>query len=116
MTSSTVVFPACTRLDRCGGCCSHPLLDCLPTKVEMVNKTVTVIQLDTQTDRQEVVTLTNHLSCGCQCRTRPEDCSTRQHYLASECRCECSNRLDRARCQQMKDKVWDSANCQCVCR
>lgn len=29
-----VYFPSCTRVKRCGGCCSHKLLSCQPTAVQ----------------------------------------------------------------------------------
>lgn len=35
---STVLFiPTCTRIERCGGCCTHSLLECQPTESETVN-------------------------------------------------------------------------------
>lgn len=38
---STFVFPLCTRIKRCGGCCISPLLSCQPTATEMRNFEVT---------------------------------------------------------------------------
>lgn len=35
--SSTIVYPACTRIQRCGGCCSSSLLSCQPTAMETRN-------------------------------------------------------------------------------
>lgn len=34
---SLYYFPSCTRVDRCGGCCSHDLLACQPTKTETLH-------------------------------------------------------------------------------
>lgn len=34
---SLYYFPSCTRVDRCGGCCSHDLLACQPTKTEILH-------------------------------------------------------------------------------
>lgn len=34
---SLYYYPACTRVNRCGGCCGHDLLSCQPTKVEILN-------------------------------------------------------------------------------
>ena len=45
------VYPACTRLDRCGGCCSHPLLSCQPTSTETIVRDVLVIDTVNFTDR-----------------------------------------------------------------
>lgn len=34
-TDPTIVsFPSCTRVKQCGGCCSHPLLECQPTETK----------------------------------------------------------------------------------
>lgn len=33
---SVLYIPTCTRIERCGGCCSHSLLSCQPTEVETV--------------------------------------------------------------------------------
>lgn len=30
-------FPSCTRIEQCGGCCSHKLLSCQPIDMEPVN-------------------------------------------------------------------------------
>lgn len=30
-------IPSCTRVERCGGCCSHTLLTCQPTATETVS-------------------------------------------------------------------------------
>ena len=51
LTSSSYMFPSCTRVEQCGGCCSHPLLSCQPTQTETVFRDVLVIDVDKQTDR-----------------------------------------------------------------
>lgn len=33
---SILYIPTCTRVERCGGCCSHSLLSCQPMEVETV--------------------------------------------------------------------------------
>lgn len=33
-------YPSCTRVDRCGGCCSHELLTCQPKTKQYINYTV----------------------------------------------------------------------------
>lgn len=33
---SVVYYPSCTRVERCGGCCSHDLLSCQPTATELL--------------------------------------------------------------------------------
>ena len=48
---SLSVFPSCTRLERCGGCCSHPLLSCQPTREETVTLEVLVVDNRDFSDR-----------------------------------------------------------------
>jgi len=33
---SVFYYPSCTRVERCGGCCSHELLSCQPTVTELI--------------------------------------------------------------------------------
>ena len=32
-----LLYPQCTRVMRCGGCCGHHSLECVPTGVQQVN-------------------------------------------------------------------------------
>ena len=43
------ILPNCVRIERCGGCCHHDLLECQPTHVEM--KRMKVIQTTYQSSR-----------------------------------------------------------------
>ena len=40
-----IVIPSCTRVQRCGGCCSHPLLSCQPTSSDIVTTNALVIDI-----------------------------------------------------------------------
>lgn len=42
---SIVYLPPCTRIKRCGGCCSHSLLSCQPVATEMRNFKVIIQKL-----------------------------------------------------------------------
>jgi len=35
--SSVLFYPSCTRIERCGGCCSSDLLVCEPIRTEIVH-------------------------------------------------------------------------------
>lgn len=35
-TAGVFYFPSCTRVKRCGGCCSHALLSCQPVQTEQI--------------------------------------------------------------------------------
>ena len=43
------ILPNCVRIERCGGCCHHDLLECQPTHVEM--RRMKVIQTTYQSSR-----------------------------------------------------------------
>jgi len=32
-----LLYPQCTRVMRCGGCCGHDALECVPTRAQRVN-------------------------------------------------------------------------------
>ncbi|GAB6030649.1 hypothetical protein CHUAL_007505 [Chamberlinius hualienensis] len=115
-----IYFPSCTRVDRCGGCCSHDLLECAPltteTAVYQVLKTRYIGPPINKFDVSETVTveIEKHLECQCQCRVKATDCKSNQIYRPNECRCECMNQDDVRRC--VGDKLWDPSACLCRCR
>ena len=67
-----------SRVPRCGGCCSHDLLECQPKETEMKN--ITVLQWhfspygDTVYDGKKAVELEYHKNCQCGCKTKPAVC------------------------------------------
>ena len=87
--------PSCTRVERCGGCCSHRLLECQPTEVFTKFKYLTIISpkkiFENQVEevpmsvmRKELrgsrvvseqlvtVAMERHLACACDCRAKEE--------------------------------------------
>jgi len=77
-TQSELLFPACTRVLRCGGCCSHPLLSCQPTQSSTVELVVLVLDPAMMQDRREVVQVEEHTDCSCDCRVQARHCNPRQ--------------------------------------
>ncbi|GAB6027919.1 hypothetical protein CHUAL_002134 [Chamberlinius hualienensis] len=116
-----IYFPSCTRIERCGGCCSHDLLECTPTKKEnvtfLVLKTRYLGPPINKFDVSETVPydIEKHLECQCQCRVKASDCNSFQIYRGNECRCECKNQEELKMC--VGDfKIWDPSTCSCRCK
>ncbi|XP_023032763.1 uncharacterized protein LOC6644793 isoform X2 [Drosophila willistoni] len=108
--------PACTRINRCNGCCSSALISCQPTVTETVEMRVRKIGAGIKPGII-VVSVEQHVSCKCDCRIKAEDCNNTQLYRKDLCRCECQNTDARDKCLKQTDhKYWDDANCTCGCR
>lgn len=132
--SNTLFYPTCVRVEQCGGCCYGPLLTCRPTATSEVAlrvlKTVTGSsgdgrrRLKRQRRRRQTtnsyhdVTVIKHDACECGCVVQQKDCNPAIHtYRESECACVCTNRDEKARCEQENDtKYWDNDSCTCFCR
>ncbi|XP_065217264.1 vascular endothelial growth factor A, long form isoform X1 [Planococcus citri] len=113
-------FPSCTRVDRCGGCCSHDLLSCQPTNMDYKNFSVIVAQY-TGSNKLEprgrkIVTVETHTKCKCDCKIKAKDCTSLQQYNKSECRCVCTNKEAEIACHKDKLRLWNPSTCSCPCR
>lgn len=42
---NAIYFPTCTRMNRCGGCCTHDLLECQPIEVEKRTFQVSIVKI-----------------------------------------------------------------------
>lgn len=119
-TAGTVYYsPACTRINRCNGCCGSTLISCQPTKVETLQLRVRKTERLGATSKRgsAIVSVEQHLECKCDCRIKAEDCNAYQEYRKDLCRCECQNTDARDKClEQSEHKYWDDANCTCACR
>ncbi|XP_012538150.1 uncharacterized protein LOC105837703 [Monomorium pharaonis] len=114
---STFVFPLCTRIKRCGGCCISPLLSCQPTATEMRNFEVIVSSVKNMEYRgRRIVPVEEHTKCKCDCKIKEEHCNDRQHYEPHNCRCICSNIDEEQKCKSDDMKIWNSTLCTCSCR
>ncbi|XP_046394881.1 uncharacterized protein LOC124162403 [Ischnura elegans] len=114
-------YPTCTRVERCGGCCSHDLLSCQPTVTEIINFQVVVTQYGGMSNLKyigkEIVPIEQHLKCKCNCIVKREDCNIFQEYRDRECRCVCVNFDDEEKCNADSEmKIWDPRECTCKCR
>ncbi|KAK4025309.1 uncharacterized protein LOC116925996 [Daphnia magna] len=119
--SSVLFYPTCTRVERCGGCCSSDLLVCEPIKTEIVHFQVLKTQYAGGSRMKfagkESVPVEKHTACKCQCKVKESHCTVNQEYVPGACRCECSNIDDRRKCESdNQTRYWDSRNCICRCR
>ena len=107
------LYPDCTRLARCSGCCSHPLLSCRPTETENILLDLILVDTVNQTDKIVTANLTEHKACGCQCAVQEVHCSPAQYYVPEECSCRCRARTD---CRlHSRNSLWDETSCSCRC-
>lgn len=118
---SVFYYPPCTRVERCGGCCSHDLLSCQPTVTEVV--TFQVIETKYEGGSKltykgkKYITVEQHIKCKCDCKVKEEHCNALQRYEKSECSCLCVNMDEEQKCIAENDtKLWDPKECLCVCR
>lgn len=119
--SNTIYWPSCTRVERCGGCCSHELLSCKPTATNTLH--VQVVSMGYQGGSSSMgytgtlmVPLEVHTACECGCKLTEDDCNQFQEYAASECRCKCVNKEDYIKCSKDSLKLWEPSTCRCKCK
>ncbi|XP_076176994.1 PDGF- and VEGF-related factor 1 isoform X2 [Ptiloglossa arizonensis] len=115
---STIYLPTCTRVKRCGGCCSHPLFSCQPVASKLRNFEVTVASLDDNGmlnfKNNQIVLVEEHTKCKCDCKIKAENCTEKQSYVEDDCRCECNNVDEASKC--VNSKFWHPEHCACFCR
>jgi len=114
------IFPNCVRIERCGGCCNHDLLECQPRDIE--KKKMRLIQTTFHGANYEhvgevVVEVEKHKSCQCGCKIKAHHCNDRQYYVSNLCRCECRDKNQEAICKRRPyDRFWDPDRCECRCK
>ncbi|XP_018563835.1 uncharacterized protein LOC108905450 isoform X2 [Anoplophora glabripennis] len=118
---SILYIPQCTKVERCGGCCSHDLLSCQPQEIETLTFKVTKTQYKPDTRKlkyvgKEIVTVEKHNKCKCDCKIKEENCNKYQEYRPSLCRCICTNSDEETKCYKSSKKLWNSELCACQCR
>ncbi|XP_076303428.1 PDGF- and VEGF-related factor 1 isoform X2 [Lasioglossum baleicum] len=117
---STLYFPSCTRINRCGGCCTHGRLSCQPVASVVRNFEVMVVSVRGVTEmsykEKRIVPLEEHTKCKCDCTIKKEHCTEKQSYVQPECRCRCNNVDEEEKCRRNDTKIWNPDLCVCLCR
>ncbi|XP_016920282.2 vascular endothelial growth factor A, long form [Apis cerana] len=117
---SVIYYPTCTRVKRCGGCCSHSLLSCQPTATEIRNFEIFVTVLESgdglKYQGKRIVPIEEHTQCTCDCKIKETDCNKKQSYIPEECTCTCNNVDEQKKCNESNMKMWHPDLCSCFCR
>lgn len=117
---SVIYYPTCTRIKRCGGCCTHSLLSCQPTATEIRNFEILVTILESsgklKYQGKRIVPIEEHTQCTCDCKIKETDCNKKQSYVPEECTCACNNVDEQKKCNESNIKMWHPDLCSCFCR
>ncbi|XP_050299333.1 uncharacterized protein LOC126738175 [Anthonomus grandis grandis] len=122
---NVLYVPECTRIERCGGCCSHALLSCQATEFENVQFSVLKTEYSSSENPhkklkyvgKEPISIQKHTKCKCMCKIKAKDCNAYQDYRESECRCICKNTDEEQKCYRNSNKkLWNPDECACQCR
>jgi len=113
------MIPDHVRVKRCGGTCSASVYkSCLPTETIDRNVDVLLMPQNSQggvtTNDCSTVSVVEHVSCTCGCKTTADDCSTIQRFVSRECKCVCADSQAKASCQT-QGNYWDETSCSCLC-
>ena len=77
---------------------------CVPNKTEDLN----ISDFNMITGINESKTLTEHISCQCECKFYGGECNSNPKWNSEECQCECD---DHNSCE--RDYIWNLATCSC---
>ncbi|CAG2172121.1 unnamed protein product [Oppiella nova] len=104
-------YPSCVRIPRCSGCCLSQRLQCVPILTSFEDISVIRVKYSTVERRLKfegfkVFRIERHDMCSCDCIQKAVDCSPKQIYSESECRCLCPN----------VSRYWDYNDCDCKCK
>ncbi|XP_076303138.1 uncharacterized protein LOC143221630 [Lasioglossum baleicum] len=118
--TTSIYFPTCIRINRCGGCCYNSLLSCQPTASETRNFEIYVMTTDHHKGlvyrSKRIVPVEEHTKCECNCKLKEEHCNKKQTYIPESCECQCNNVNEKKKCNETNKKVWNSDLCSCSCR
>lgn len=110
--------PTHISVSRCAGSCHGPGQTCLAREVSERRVEVMLgkcgVSVGTCDKECATVTVIDHLSCGCDCQLRSEDCSPQQVLRPEVCRCECRDGEGRRQCQE-EGRAWSEDTCTCGC-
>lgn len=134
---SELYFPSCVRIPRCSGCCPSQRLHCVALNKSFEDISVSIdyrviscsdllfqvirvkyspTELRLKFEGFKVFRIEKHDKCNCDCIQKSSQCSAKQIYSESECRCLCPDTSSVHECQKSGHKFWDHNRCQCECK
>ncbi|XP_012945067.1 uncharacterized protein LOC101849091 [Aplysia californica] len=112
-----VFFPQCTRMERCGGCCSSQHLQCVPAYTERVSLKVVKARSPfpgsthlTYSGFAPVI-VDRHVRCVVHCTLNAERCGPMKRFVRSQCDCKCRQ---YKRCRPPHIFSPETCDCECV--
>ena len=88
---------------------------CLPTRTHERSVDVMLMPNNAAEGMCSTVSVEEHDSCTCGCKTTADDCDDqRQRFISRECKCVCSDTVAKLSCQQ-QEYYWDETSCSCLC-
>ena len=112
------VVPDNVPVERCLGGCHLPAHSCHPIQVRQRQVEVMLVLARWPQGELQVVCdsiqVEDHLTCGCGCEVKPEQCSERHFYQETTCRCLCRHSEERSTCIE-SGRTWDHNTCTCTC-
>lgn len=103
---------------RCSGSCSHTFHNCIPEETSIKMVSVLLSQRSAVSGPTDTLCATipvvQHDTCTCGCDVTPAQCTSRQFFLSTECRCTCSDSDARDACLA-RNWFWNPDLCQCMC-
>ena len=102
-------YPGAISLNRCTGVCRNEtkyIIRCIPSAEEEIQLQI----LNRISNREEILVITNHTSCDCNCVNSGGNCYESQGWNNKTCQCTCDHKID---CPT--DYLWNPALCYCEC-
>ena len=98
-------YPLMISLIKCTGSCNV-----LSRKVCVTKETreINVKSFKMITNKNEIKTMIEQISCGCKCKFSITICNSKQKRNNKTCQCECKNY-----CKCIKDYSWNPSTCIC---
>lgn len=120
LENNVALWPPCTRIERCAGCCATDSMVCEPLEghTELVEFSAMRYIMPNIGAPEfifggfQTVQVERHLKCAQRCRVKAYHCNPNIHdYLEYDCRCKCK----QVQSCPTQDHIWRESTCKCEC-